>query len=141
MCSSDLDTHTVTAIDTTGTLGSVTNNTNGTFDYNPNGQFETLAVGETATDSFVYTIDDGNGGTDTGTVTITITGVNDAPVAVDDSIATNALFTTNEDTSYTTPNALANDTDIDASDTHTVTAIDTTGTLGSVTNNTNGTFD
>lgn len=50
----------VTAFDTTGTLGSVTNNGDGTFTYNPNGQFNSLQAGETATDSFPYTISDGN---------------------------------------------------------------------------------
>jgi PKD repeat protein len=36
-------------------------------------------------DSFTYTISDGNGGSDTATVSITVTEVNDAPVAGDDS--------------------------------------------------------
>ena len=40
-------------------------------------QFNDLAAGETATDSFTYTVDDGNGGTDTATVTVTINGAND----------------------------------------------------------------
>jgi Bacterial Ig domain/Cadherin-like domain len=35
--------------------------------------------------SFDYTVDDGNGGTDTGHVVIDLTCVNDAPVGVDDS--------------------------------------------------------
>ena len=72
------DTHTF-FVDTTGTVGSVTNNGDGTFSYDRNGQFESLAAGETATDSFTYTVDDGNGGTDTKTATVTITGTNDAP--------------------------------------------------------------
>ena len=42
-------------------------------------QFNDLAAGETATDSFTYTVDDGNGGTDTATVTVTINGANDGP--------------------------------------------------------------
>ena len=46
------DTLSVLSIDTTGTQGTVTNNGDGTFGYAPNGQFETLAVGETATDTF-----------------------------------------------------------------------------------------
>jgi large repetitive protein len=37
-------------------------------------------------DSFDYTVADGRGGSDTGTVTVTVTSVNDAPVAVDDSL-------------------------------------------------------
>ena len=75
------------AVDTSGTLGTVTNNGDGTFTYNPNGQFESLAVGETAQDTFTYTVSDGNGGIDTATVTVTVEGENDAPVAVDDTPA------------------------------------------------------
>ena len=62
----------------------VTNNGNGTFDYNPNGAFDSLAVGASTTDTFLYTITDGNGGTSNAAVTITITGVNDDPTAVND---------------------------------------------------------
>jgi len=40
---------------------------------------------ETTSDSFVYEISDGNGGTDQATVTITINPVNDDPNAVDDN--------------------------------------------------------
>ncbi|MCB0969089.1 MAG: tandem-95 repeat protein, partial [Ilumatobacter sp.] len=60
----------------------VTMNGDGTYDYDPNGAFESLPVGQQATDAFTYQIDDGNGGLDTATVTITINGVNDAPVGV-----------------------------------------------------------
>ncbi|MBB5515896.1 VCBS repeat-containing protein [Rubricella aquisinus] len=72
------DTHTI-SIDTTGTVGSVTDNGDGTFEYDANGQFEGLAEGETTTDSFTYTVDDGNGGLATETATVTITGSNDGP--------------------------------------------------------------
>ncbi|GIR66289.1 MAG: hypothetical protein CM15mP70_13960 [Pelagibacteraceae bacterium] len=37
-----------------------------------------------STDVFNYTISDGNGGTDIGTITITVIGINDAPSAQDD---------------------------------------------------------
>ncbi len=57
-------------------------------------------------DSFSYTVSDGKGGTDTATVSVTVTPVNDAPVAVDDSA------TTAEDTQVSIP-VLANDTDVD----------------------------
>lgn len=53
----------------------LTLNANGTFTYDPNGQFELLNDGDTATDSFSYTISDGNGGTDTASVNIAIAGV------------------------------------------------------------------
>jgi VCBS repeat-containing protein len=40
---------------------------------------------ETASDAFVYEVSDGNGGTATATVNLTITGVNDPPEAFDDA--------------------------------------------------------
>ncbi|MDH3666726.1 MAG: Ig-like domain-containing protein [Paracoccaceae bacterium] len=52
----------------------VTMLSDGTFDYDPNGAFDALNAGENAADSFDYVISDGNGGTDTGTVNVTITG-------------------------------------------------------------------
>ena len=60
---------------TDGTNGSVAITGNGTgLTYTPNANFF-------GTDSFTYTISDGNGGTDTATVNITVTAVNDPPVA------------------------------------------------------------
>nr|MDJ0740242.1 Ig-like domain-containing protein [Gammaproteobacteria bacterium] len=53
----------------------LTINSDGAFSYDPNGRFDTLAAGELATDSFVYTIEDGNGGSDSATATITMIGV------------------------------------------------------------------
>ena len=130
------DTLTVTGIDTTGTTGLVTDNGDGTFDYDPNGQFDSLAAGESATDSFEYTISDGNGGSDSATVTVTINGVNEAPTANDDAVSTD------EDTAFTTIDLVAdNDTDPNPGDTLTVTGIDTTATTGLVTDNGDGTFD
>ena len=72
----DSDTLTVTGFDTTGTVGTVTDNGDGTFSYDPNGQFESLNTGDTATDSFTYTISDGTD-SDTATVTLTINGVDE----------------------------------------------------------------
>jgi len=83
--------------------------------YDPNGAFEHLAAGETATDTFVYVATDGEplGGQTIGeslsneaSVTVTITGVNDAPVGGDDAAETNADAPVAID-------ALANDTDVD----------------------------
>ena len=73
----------VVGVDTTSTLGLVTDNGDGTFSYDPNGAFESLNNGETATDTFTYTVSDGNGGTDTATVTITINGVTDNTAPTD----------------------------------------------------------
>ncbi|MCA9938168.1 MAG: tandem-95 repeat protein, partial [Anaerolineales bacterium] len=77
-------------------------------------------------DSFTYTISDGNGGTDTATVSLTIAPVNDAPVALNDS------DTTLEDVPVTI-DVLANDTDVDG-DALTVSAM-TQPTHGGVVNN------
>ena len=126
-----------TALGTATTLASganVTLNADGTFDYDQNGAFSGLGAGDTAKDTFSYTISDGNGGTDTATVTITIGGSNLPPVAVDDT------FATDEDTAFTTGSVLANDTDAN-NDILAVAALDTTGTIGLVTDNGDGTFD
>ena len=50
----------------------VTLNADGSFTYDPNGQFDSLTIGEQASDQFTYTADDGNGGTDTATVNLII---------------------------------------------------------------------
>jgi VCBS repeat-containing protein len=76
---SDGDTLSITAVNTTGTLGSVSINGNGTIHYDPNGQFTNLTQGQSATDTFGYTVSDGFH-TSSATVTVTINGVNDPPV-------------------------------------------------------------
>ncbi|HEY1916239.1 MAG TPA: Ig-like domain-containing protein [Streptosporangiaceae bacterium] len=73
------DTLTVTGVDTAGTLGSVSLNSDGTIHYDPNGQFQNLTQGQSANDSFGYTVSDGFFST-SGTVTVDVTGVDDAPV-------------------------------------------------------------
>ena len=52
--------------------------------YDPNNvaAFESLAAGETATDTITYTIEDRHGAQATSTVAVTITGSNDAPVII-----------------------------------------------------------
>lgn len=74
------DTLTVTNIDSSGTLGRVTLNADGSISYDSLGAFGYLTEGQNASDSFVCTIDDGNGGTVSTQVTVNIMGVNDAPV-------------------------------------------------------------
>jgi uncharacterized repeat protein (TIGR01451 family) len=107
----------------------------GTFTYDPHGQFDYLGPSDTGNDSFTYTISDG-ALTDTATVTITISGINDPPHAVDDS---GARFTGDEDTPFTTGNVLYNDTDPE-NDPLRVVSFDTTNTLGLVSHNGDGTF-
>ena len=116
----------VLSVDTIGTIGSVMVIDGATIRYLPDGRFEPLSVGETATDIFRYTVADGQGGTATATVTITIVGVNDDPSANDDTASAG------EDDMTVAIAVLANDTDVDASDTLTVSSTDMGGTIGSV---------
>ncbi|MDX6588119.1 MAG: hypothetical protein QOI31_2592 [Solirubrobacterales bacterium] len=57
----------------------------GSIEFDPNGEFEDLGDAETEQVGVSYEIDDGRGGSDQGTLTMTVTGVDDAPVAVDDT--------------------------------------------------------
>src|SRR5439155_1491474 len=82
-----------------GTLSSVTG-TN--ISYTP-------ALNYNGSDTFTFKANDSNLDSNTATVTLTITAVNDAPIAVNDA------YSTNEDTTLTVaaPGVLSNDTDID----------------------------
>ena len=103
------DTHT-TSVNTTGTKGTVTVNPNGTFNYNPIGKFDYLKAGQTATDTFTYTITDNNGGFSTKTVTVTINGLNDGPNAKADYNGLEAKCTLKV---LASKGVLANDSDVD----------------------------
>ena len=94
------DTLTVTTLTPSAMHGTVSCTAAGICTYTP-------AANYSGPDSFSYTVSDGNGGTDTATVNVTVTPVNDDPNAVNDSL------TTNEDTASAPLNVLANDTDID----------------------------
>lgn len=74
--SSDQGHLSVVSINTSGTHGAVTLNADGTIRYDPANQFNYLSGGQTATDTFAYTVSDGHGGLDTTTVTMTIEGRN-----------------------------------------------------------------
>ncbi|MGV0644287.1 Ig-like domain-containing protein [Mycolicibacterium sp. XJ2546] len=54
----------------------------GVITYTPDADFH-------GADSFTYTVSDGNGGTASATVYVTVNSVNDAPVANDDEVSTN----------------------------------------------------
>jgi hypothetical protein len=80
-------------------------------------------------DSFNYTISDGNGGSDSATVNVTINNVNDNPDAVDDAA------TVDKDSGPNTIDVLANDSYLpDPPETLTITGV-TQGTHGTVANN------
>ncbi|MBE0620821.1 MAG: tandem-95 repeat protein, partial [Burkholderiales bacterium] len=70
--------------------------------------YQSLGVGQTTSDTFSYTISDAEGTTSSANVVMTITGVNDAPVTVDDAAAVQ------EDGALLAGgNVLANDSDVD----------------------------
>ena len=72
------------------TLGSgaeLTVNNDGNYVYDPNGAFEFLGAGAVGSDTFTYTVTDGNAAV-TVSATVLITGVNDAPVASNDTLST-----------------------------------------------------
>ncbi|NSX55223.1 ExeM/NucH family extracellular endonuclease [Parasulfitobacter algicola] len=75
----DGDALTITDVSAQSDAGAMVTVQNGVVSYDPGDIFAGLAEGETATDTFTYTVDDGRGGTDTATVTVTINGTNDAP--------------------------------------------------------------
>ncbi len=64
-------------------VGLSRSNANGSYTFAPGTAYNGLDVGETATETVTYTVADGNGGTDTALLVITINGANDAPVIVD----------------------------------------------------------
>ncbi|MGB1147499.1 MAG: beta strand repeat-containing protein, partial [Alphaproteobacteria bacterium] len=109
-------------------------NADGSFDFDANGAFDGLGAGETATTSITYEVSDGQGGTDTSTLTVTINGANAAPTDGDE---TGAVGAGDGVTSLT--NALINVSDPDLTDTHTVSAV-SGGTVGGSVAGTNGGF-
>ena len=97
------------------------NTNNGTINWDytiTEADLDFLAAGETVTVVYTITVDDGNGGTDTQDVTVTITGANDAPViAVVDVAGTITEGTTLTDSGSITF------TDLDLTDTPTATEV------------------
>ncbi|HEX9985548.1 MAG TPA: Ig-like domain-containing protein [Thermoanaerobaculia bacterium] len=107
--------------------GSLTLNANGSFTYTHNGS-------ETTSDSFTYTANDGSATSNVATVSIAVTPVDDAPVAVNDAYATTEGGTLN----IAAPGVLANDTDADSAS---LTAAQVSGPAhGTLTLNADGSF-
>jgi VCBS repeat-containing protein len=96
---SDVENNALTAILVTAPAnGTLTLNANGTFSYIHNGS-------EATTDSFTYRANDGSVNGNIVTVNISVTPVNDAPVA------TAATFTGNEDAAFITVSLAGTDVD------------------------------
>ncbi|MFO0993534.1 MAG: VCBS domain-containing protein [Hyphomicrobiales bacterium] len=124
-----------------GTYGTLTLGADGTWSYTLNyadSDTQQLGQGEAANDIFTYTMEDGSGATSTTTLTLTVHGVNDAPVAGEVS-----LPQTTEDNGAVTITAAqllagASDADLDPL---TVTSVSLAGqNPGELVNNGNGTW-
>lgn len=76
-------------------------------------------------DTFTYTLSDGNGGIAIGTVAVTVTAVQDPP------IATNDTYSVAVGSGMATFNVLENDREVDG-DPLTITSVTTTATVGTV---------
>jgi len=103
----DGDSLFISSVAATSLLGAALSiDTDGNIVYDPTSAplLQALAAGVIADDSFSYTVSDGHGGFDTANVSLTVSGVNDAPDAVNDARSTN------EDTPLA-GNVLDNDTD------------------------------
>ena len=131
------DTKTVTAVNgaavnvgqpLVGIYGTLTLLADGSWSYalnNADPDTDALRQGQIVTDAFTYTMADANGATSSAALTITVTGGNDAPVAVDDSNGADAVIESGVVVGDPSAagNVLTNDTDVDTSDTKTVTAV------------------
>jgi large repetitive protein len=101
-----------------GTYGTLTIATDGSYSYVANNA-NSLAAGATANDVFTYTVKDtGGAASNTATLTITVTGTNDAPVGTDTAV------TTNEDTTHVFASANFGFGDVDTGDTLSAVRID-----------------
>lgn len=114
-----------------GSKGQVTTSA-GRVIYNAEGRFDSLAPGETASESFSYQVKDNNGGFATSTVAVTIEGKNDNPVANPDSFSVSQGASVNI-------NPVSNDTDVDNGDVLKVSAVNNRpGAKGAVSVDGNG---
>ncbi|HBO46329.1 MAG TPA: hypothetical protein DD670_20865, partial [Planctomycetaceae bacterium] len=128
---SDPDDDVLTAILVAGpSHGTLTLNANGSFAYTPNADYH-------GADSFTYRASDGTLQSDPVTVTISVTEVDDPPIAVNDA------YTVNEEQVLTVTTAngvLTNDTDSDTLHANLTTVLVTNPSHGSVTLNADGSF-
>ena len=147
----------------TGTYGSINIGANGAYTYtvdNTNAAVQALRLtSQTLSETFTYRMADAVGLTSLATVTVTIQGANDTPVAVNDSNTAVEAGGVSNGTSGTNPtgNVLTNDTDVDTvanGETQTVTAVSAgsianpvgavassiTGTYGSINIAANGAY-
>lgn len=103
-----------------GTYGWLTLQANGDYSYRVDNSLAAVQAlrgsGNTLNDSFNYSVADASNAQDTATLTITLHGANDAPVAVNDTAVAVEAGGVNNATPGSNPtgNVLTNDTDVDA---------------------------
>jgi VCBS repeat-containing protein len=100
----------------TGTYGTLSINQAGQWNYfvaNGQANVQALAAGETVTDEFTVQVSDGAGGFDTQTITVNVTGTNDAPVITGGTVSGSVT----EDAPTTSVSGTLTATDIDHADT------------------------
>ncbi|MDB3946984.1 Ig-like domain-containing protein [Candidatus Pelagibacter sp.] len=128
-----------------GSYGTLSIGADGSFSYAATASAtDALDLNEIVTDSFEYKVSDG---TDIaiGTLTVTVKGINDAPVGVNntDSVTAGSSITRSNDSEH---DVLVDDTDVDGDDSHTNFTIygisigGTTGTFSSGSATINGTY-
>lgn len=137
---SDDDNNSLNIVDASSSLGSTVNVfSGGTRDvvvYTPDAaQFEALGVGDTVEDTVSYTIEDRHGAQDSSTIAVTVTGINDPVVAVNDNATVDELGPP------TTISVFDNDIEIDAGDNFVIDSFDATSTIGNVSQGPNGNFE
>lgn len=102
------------------TITSVNYNGDGTVSHDGASISYTPLLNFNGSETFTYTISDGKGGSDSATVTVDVTPVNDAPVASNDdksTLAGNAV----------TIDVLTNDSDVDAGDVLSISSVSSPG--------------
>jgi len=113
---SDVDATDVLTYTLNAPVAGLTLNADGTYSFDPsNAAYQQLAAGQTQVVTANVTMSDGNGGVVPTTLTITVTGTNDVPVAVADVAAAT------EDGAVVTGSMRTNDSDVDATDVLTYT--------------------
>ncbi|MHA6478870.1 retention module-containing protein [Stutzerimonas sp. KH-1] len=130
LTSTDVDNadNSFSATSLVGTNGTLTLAANGQWTFVANSAFNELNVGEQVQETFTVTSIDGT----EQDVTVTITGTNDAPIAVSDSLSA----TENTPVTYAASQLLANDSDVDNANL-TIASV-TSGTGGTVVLNADG---
>lgn len=123
----DGDTLTVDSV-TQPSQGVTVIEADGTITYTPNADFN-------GPDSFTYVVADGNGGSDSATVSVTVDPVNDSPTAADDA----HVVTGGETLVVPAPGVLGNDSDVDGDPLTAVLGTPTSN--GSLSLNADGSFE